>query len=433
MATTTGWIERLKHTGNQLHVTVRSPGEKVFFVDFASGNAGERACRLAISNLLGRSFDRGHAVTIEHVPGSLKILAVEVKPHDVAQWLDAHPRIAAAVKWQHTSVGSAYEVTEDEKTPWSQWTPEMRNDLAAAFKSAWDWLHTADPLNALQETLVYPPLNVSSEIAVDTATPWVFVKKAYAWDLYIRWLAHNLIVEIEGLVPWSLSEANSAQRGALLDSASMMTMRPGQPVIFSLCGNPGHVNYVHRKDNLGASVIGPPRYTYAFLSNTGLIGDTRLETIGNVLNWARDHLWHYFGGDTYLNAEAHWQYRGWPPVTHIIEGTTYTGTNQFGHWTAGCHGTFAFVRHLLRAVNIPVQCQRICGHATLWFMSEDLYMDHGDDPYNLTFKATGLPASALLIDRARFVSWFGAETDNHENASACPNIGRQVSELSDSQ
>jgi hypothetical protein len=428
MVTTTGWVQRLKQIGSRLEVTISTSDEKVFFVDFSTGNAGARASKLAIGNLLARAFDRGQAVSIEHASGHEEIRAVDVKPHDVVQWLDSHPAIAKAVKWQHDSAGNAYEVAESAKTPWVKWTPEMRNDLASAYKSAWDWLHSVNPLNALQETLVYPPDNVDPEVADDESDPSVLVSKTYAWDLYIRWLAHSLLVEIEKLVPWSLSEASGAQRQAILDSASMMAMKPGDPSPFVLCGNPGHPNYVHRKDNLGASLIGPPRYTYAFLSKTGLIGATRLDTIGNVLNWARDNLTHFFGSSTYLNTELHWQYRGWPPVTRIIEGTTHTDLNEFRHWTAGCHGTFAFIRHLLRAVNIPVQCHRICGHATIWFMTEDLYIDHGDDPYNLTFKATGLPASALLIDAAAFVALFGTETDNHENN--CENVSHSVKVLS---
>ena len=104
--------------------------------------------------------------------------------------------------------------------------------------------------------------------------------------------------------------------------------------------------------------------------------------------------------------DAIWQYRGIPPITRVIEGTTTSRPDfTFQHWTAGCHGTTGFLRNVLRAANIPVQIVRICGHELCYFMTEKLYLDHGDDPYNTLFKSTGLPVVDLLIDEATFENW----------------------------
>ena len=60
-------------------------------------------------------------------------------------------------------------------------------------------------------------------------------------------------------------------------------------------------------------------------------------------------------------------------------------------------------------------------------MTENLYLDHGDDPYNLDFKSTGLPAVDLLIDEATYESWFGTDPDNHD--TNCSYVGNQVKVL----
>lgn len=56
-----------------------------------------------------------------------------------------------------------------------------------------------------------------------------------------------------------------------------------------------------------------------------------------------------------------------------------------------------------------------------------MYLDHGDDPYNLTLKATGLRASDLLISEATYTTWFGSNPDNHEDS--CDYMANQVNVL----
>jgi len=76
-----------------------------------------------------------------------------------------------------------------------------------------------------------------------------------------------------------------------------------------------------------------------------------------------------------------------------------------------------------------MQIVTICGHSLAYFMSEQTYMDHGDDPYNGDFKATGQSSSALLIDQATFTARFGSDPNNHGNDgdAICNYIGWETS------
>ncbi len=342
-------------------------------------------------------------------------------------WLSSNPTVAAAIKWQFQFDTTVYDVPETAKKAWPTWSNAEKQALVQAFEDAWTWYYKQpDPVNNLAESIAYPPLNVM-DTSDNNASPWVAVATTDAWDLYVRWIALNLLVEIGRLVPWSVTGYTDEQLQVLFDSTAIMSRRPDDT--FAMCsGDPGMPQYVKRKDNLGGSMIAPPRYTYAFLVTNGLIGTTRLETIDKLLQWVSDNLVHFYGSSNYGNMEANWQYRGIPPISRVIEGTTSTVDNTFNHWTAGCHGTTGFLRNVLRATNIPVYIVRICGHGLVYFMTEGLYLDHGDDPYNLTFKGTGLPASALLIDEATYTAWFGTNMDN--NDINCPgNVGHQVNVL----
>jgi hypothetical protein len=344
-------------------------------------------------------------------------------------WLRAHPAVADSIKWQFTFDTSAYDIPETAKRAWPAWTLQEQQELTRAYQSAWGWLYRQPaPFANLNEAVVYPPVNLE-DTTTSAAAPYVEVDTTWARDLYVRWMGLNLAVEIGGHVPWSVTSYSSEQLQVLFDSASFLTLA-GSGNFVVCTGNPAHPNFVKRKDNLGLSMIAPPRYTLAFLRNTNLVGATRAETISRLLDWARDNLAHFFGAPDYGTMEQHWQYRGLPPITRVLEGTTSTYPGSplgFAHWTAGCHGTAGLLRNVLRAVNIPVHILRVCTHGQLHFLTEGTYLDHGDDPYNSGFKASGLPAADLLLDEATYTSWFGTNQDNHD--TNCANVGRRATEL----
>ena len=63
----------------------------------------------------------------------------------------------------------------------------------------------------------------------------------------------------------------------------------------------------------------------------------------------------------------------------------------------------------LRVLNIPVEPVWVCGHELVYFPTEDLYMDHGDDPYNQVVKASSSPSLNLLIPSATWRARFGSD------------------------
>lgn len=321
---------------------------------------------------------------------------------------------------------SAYDIPEAAKRAWPDWSSLEKNQLTTAFNEAWRWMKAqSGTFSASGEGLPYPPINVE-DTTNDGGAPWTKVSADYAWDLFIRWIALELVVEIGNHVPWSVTGFNDEQLQVLFDSAAIMS-RTGDDRFSIASGNVAHPNYVNRKDNLGASLIAPPRYTHAFLTNNNIVGASRIETIGNFLQWCSDNLTHFYGYFSYKETENHWQYRGNPPITRIIEGTTNPtigAGGEFRHWTAGCLGTVGLIRNVLRAVNIPVHISIVCFHSQACFITEGVYLDHGDNPYNSLFKGTGLPASALLIDHNTYVLWFGVSTQNR--SEGCDKIGYQV-------
>jgi hypothetical protein len=60
-------------------------------------------------------------------------------------------------------------------------------------------------------------------------------------------------------------------------------------------------------------------------------------------------------------------------------------------------------------------------------LTEGTYLDHANNPYNTGFKASALPASALLIDETTYASWFGTSQVNHD--TSCADVGRRAMEL----
>jgi hypothetical protein len=78
-------------------------------------------------------------------------------------------------------------------------------------------------------------------------------------------------------------------------------------------------------------------------------------------------------------------------------------------------------------VNIPVRPVWVCGHELAFFPTEHLYMDHGDNPYNLNVKNSPKPMTAFLIDEATYKAWFTNDLTANITVGAspaCANVGK---------
>jgi hypothetical protein len=338
---------------------------------------------------------------------------------------------------------ATYDRTSDTLTaPYDQWSEDPatipnKPQFRAALDDAWRWVNAPDRLTNFRGQ---PNAAVTANGGADanqsspTDQPRYFLPLADGWQVYIEWVAHSIAVDRKGELPWSLKELAS-QDGALvrnlLNAAEMMTRRNvlGLELAFH---TPYHNNFLGLpfSEYLGGTIPGRPRYTYAFLLKNNLIGATRVQTIESLIDWSR-RLYHFYGAETREVATEHWGHPYPPTVEDVVEGTVRAGDTEPQHWTFGCHGTVAFMKSVLRAVNIPVQIPMMCGHAEASFPSEGLFLDHGDDPYNLALQASSCPASHLLIDRATFLQRF-VHDYNLDDSAICDAIpapvGREVSD-----
>jgi hypothetical protein len=322
-------------------------------------------------------------------------------------WLTESPSIANAIIWEDAAGAH----------PWATWPAERQAELIDAFEHA--WLRTPIPVPDVPANLVQQAdknQQVTTVISTDDA-----------WAYYKASVAHSLVLEMAGGWPpgavrlpwWTVHVFSADQLAQLFDSREMFhwnTDPAGYQIVLTYHGN---------------LVPGPPSYAFDFMVRNNMIATTRLEVIGRLLEWCRGNLAHFPGDTTVKNTEYIWQYPGLTPLVRMIQGTVNTDPNGwppriFNHWTAGCWGTTGFLRALLRTVNIPVKLVVPSTHAHPWFMTEERYLSHGDDPYDLYYRESGANGQDLLIEQATWDAWFGAALTDAQRLN---NVGRQPSEL----
>ena len=323
----------------------------------------------------------------------------------LAAWLTEHTLVSEAIRWKDpTGPTRAYP----------NWSETHKADLYETYQAVW---------SGQSLELTDPPPNIR-RLADDQSVVTV-LSKDHAWQLFLAHVAFSLAVETGRWVPWSLTEYSREELLELFDgSRTFRRIRGGYELI-------------HR------AVPAPPDATFEFLSANLMIAQDRLHTIGNLLEWCRGNLIHFLGGFTAKNTEGHWQYRGGMPVSRLISGTTplfypyKKGDTSppreltFGHYTAGCWGTTAFLRAVLRVVNIPVNAVTGGGstgtHSMPYFMSEGKYLSHSDDLYSQTTRSSpGFPIEELFIDEATYDAWFGPGVSLPPEKS---NVSRRDSDL----
>lgn len=319
------------------------------------------------------------------------------------KYLKDNSTVADAIIWRDSDGFKSY----------NQWSSGRKLELSNTF-----WESLLDLLPSLEEAPVCT-VNLDEDGEV-TSTD---LKPEDAWIYYINYVAHSLRVELDRLVHWSILRYDQRQMEYLLDSRTLFEYMDSRKVYS-----------IFRKHetlfNHGSATPGDPLKTYKFLDKEKLIGITRWGTIGLVLGWCRDNLYHFKDGNTPENYQDHWQYEGYPPVERIMSGTEHPDLG-FQHFTAGCWGTTGFLRTILRTINIPVILEEQCNHALPHFVyspSHEFYLSHGDDPYNKLYKTSTpkFPPLDLIIDHYKYDEWFRKDLPPE---TICNNVGRHALEL----
>lgn len=377
------------------------------------------------------------AMTIDVPPGFsgnftalTKVLLLIDPVRQLKSILNRNPQIAAAIQWQATpgSTSNAYAPpTPANMVAYANWSVQQKTDLQNAFRIALQWvLQGAPSVQPNCDGLTDAPTNVDPNINFDTVTVQQAVTESYMWKLYVNHVAFSL-VHMAGRVHaggFSLAGLTAEQLRWLLSSATMSWNTMGKHY-----GMGTYASYVPalRANNRPSTPFAPPRWVYSWLRDNNLLGQTRKDTICRVLDWMRHNMSHFYGNSTFINCQAVWQYRGYPPLSRIIAGTIDANNPTSGnmHWTMGCHGSVGFLNAVLRVLNIPVLPVWVCGHELAYFPTEGLYLDHGDDPYNQNVKNSSQPISLVLIDEATYAARFSADpTVNIASPSpACSNVG----------
>jgi len=361
------------------------------------------------------------------------------------QLIKKYPKVAAAIQWQDKPASStnAYAPpTPGSKVALPRWTAKQKADLEKAFLNTFKWFASgAHQVSMSPNGLTDEPVNNHPNVADDTVTAMQWVSPAYMWKLYIAHVAFALATESTRQFPWSISRYTSGQLRHLFDSTTMGWKIVGPYGEYYWMGTYATRVPALRADNLPRTAFAPPKWTYPFLKQAGLLGRTRKDTICRVLDWMRHNMIHFQqgpnglgGDDTFGSYFAAWQYRGYPPLSKLVTGTVDANNPGMGrqHWTAGCHGSVGFLNAVLRAVNIPVQPVWVCGHELACFPTEKLYLDHGDDPYSLNVKNSSQPIANVLIDEVTYKSRFSNDltvniTDLQSPAGA--NVGLSATQF----
>jgi hypothetical protein len=344
-------------------------------------------------------------------------------PHEVlAAWLEEHPEVRYRLLWWVPGQGWI---------PFHIWSDELKNEFFARYDAAWRGeasLLPAAPPNLLPH---------EDQGSLTTVLSW---RDAQA--LYLSLVATSLVVEFKHLVPWSFADYTIAEMEMLFSGLKLFNRNPLCVPGFTPFTNydpvPASCTDVGLELTSVWNMPAPGDMALRFLTDEVGIGESRVDTIANLIEWSRRSMTHFGGNYRTDVVDYYWGYRGAVPTARVMEGTDPVGFHpqsaDWGyppgtgydalpsHWTAGCHGTVQFFREVLRVINVPVNYETAGGHAMPHFMGDDVYLSHGDDPYSSMAKAD-YPASLLLIDEATHEAWFD------DPAVAAANIGRQVKVL----
>ena len=167
------------------------------------------------------------------------------------------------------------------------------------------------------------------------------------------WLPHlaiTLYVEVNHIVPWTITSYTDYQKSLLLDSRKFINYQylpTGSAYSFALTWENG--------GGLTGITDWNPFYSYDFLNDNSMIRETQADSIYELTQWMRENLYHESMSNAYANRLAY-GYNGSYPVDK-----TLNPPSGQKHWTQGCTGTSSLYSAVLKTVNIPVSINLTLG------------------------------------------------------------------------
>lgn len=335
------------------------------------------------------------------------------------KWLNNHDRIAKVITWRTKPAGDTSSTKKWR--PYKEWPNTLKGELGDIYTKV---------VNNNIGTDQYPPEN-QYEQPYNSSYP-TFLKEEDAKRLHLMNVAQSIAVERNNVVSWSILSNDYTLKDLRVLFDGRVMFRYSDTNGFKVTssrkdeGGDGWTNFVD--PGYGRVMPSHPKIAMEFFQDANILGDTRKETVYRLVDWSV-RMSHYTGSfSDQQNIVDHWHYRGAVPVDRIINGTDYKGddVNKVEHHTAGCHGTNDFYTSVLRNLNIPVRYVRKGGHATPYFTVDNIYLSHGDDPYNQMYaRKPAIHPKKLLISQQTWNNWFA----NKSYDEAQQNIGRQTTEL----
>ena len=340
-------------------------------------------CALLIALLLGLAGLAHAALPVSSLVKSRlgpKCGAESTADSALSCWLDQNPKVAAAMYFENSS----YYGT------WPTWPAAVKQQFFQYFDLMVCWYNQV-PARVGGYQLFPDRIPVSGP---KDPTWGLWMPEDLGAKVYLAQVANCLAAELTGQFSWRISTYTPSQLSLLLAMNDWMAYVPDAvtPAYYF---------------EAGANSPANPPFTASFFVKNRLIGSDAADTVARLFHWEK-RLFHYFAAPgTDQTPDTIYPYfwgPGTPPIpdVEIINGRTYSGPNPdaagFEHYTAGCGGTTAFMKSVLRTVNIPVEDRMvICGHYTPIFPTAGVAMTHGDDPYTKLVGVTpypGFPAPA---------------------------------------
>lgn len=332
---------------------------------------------------------------------------------NINAWLLSNADVAETLIWYEEGSGWI---------PWEQWSSGLKGLLQDAYQFALNGNSIA-PITPLENHVV-------REL---TEAPATILSFEDSRNLFFSQIAWSILLDAQNLVPWKLSDLNSADLSLIFDGRQYFDEKEGCTFPNgTLDSNHKWCTFMGLKIKSNSIIPAPGHWTYGLLLANNLIGSTRKSTISRVCEWISDNYAHMTGPNKEQNMLDLYGSKGLPSLINMIEAEPFIPGKDKKPMYA-CWGATQFLKILLAQVNIPVEhFVATPGHRLPYFTSEGLALSHGDDLYNGHFRNSStfpvfIPFDEVFITEEKFIAWFGPQTTKDERGK---NIGRRMDELS---